>query len=315
MVKVYSKALDQTIKAERVFGKYTTKDPGPGLIVIAGIHGNEPSGVFALDRVFKKLHKHNIPIRGEFLALTGNLPALEKGERFIEEDMNRLCAEGVEERLLHKKEINTSEDAEMAELLQLVKDACDNCSGDVYFVDCHTTSAESNPFITLNDFPRNLDYVVHFPVFSITGMAQHLKGSFIDYMNRLGYTGFLFEAGQHDDLASIDNQEAAIWLSLAASGCIGKDQIPDFQHWTEVLKKTTIEGHKIFTAVYKHKIAPADEFVMAPGYVNFEKVSKGQLLANDKNGPIYSEWDGRVLMPLYQKKGDEGFFIVEERQN
>ena len=54
-----------------------------------------------------------------------------------------------------------------------------------------------------------------------------------------------------------------------------------------------------------------DQFEMLPGYKNFDAITKGQELAKDKNGPVLSPFGGRILMPLYQPKGEEGFYIVE----
>ena len=51
---------------------------------------------------------------------------------------------------------------------------------------------------------------------------------------------------------------------------------------------------------------------MKPGYKNFQKISKGEVLAEDRNGHIVSQYNGRILMPLYQKQGEEGFFIIKE---
>mgnify|MGYP000026465552 CR=1 FL=1 len=64
--------------------------------------------------------------------------------------------------------------------------------------------------------------------------------------------------------------------------------------------------------VYRHPIEEEDEFEMKPGYSNFQKIENGELLAKDKHGEIKSHKDGLILMPLYQKKGEDGFFIVEE---
>jgi hypothetical protein len=61
-----------------------------------------------------------------------------------------------------------------------------------------------------------------------------------------------------------------------------------------------------------HLIQPGDGFAMRPGYRNFQKVKKGEHLADDHKGPIVSSIDGLVLMPLYQSQGSNGFFLVRE---
>ena len=50
---------------------------------------------------------------------------------------------------------------------------------------------------------------------------------------------------------------------------------------------------------------------MKPGFVNFEKISKGEIVATNKDGEIRSPKSGYIFMPLYQKLGDEGFFVVK----
>jgi len=51
---------------------------------------------------------------------------------------------------------------------------------------------------------------------------------------------------------------------------------------------------------------------MSPGYANFHRVSAGQSVARDQHGDIVVEEGGRLLMPLYQKQGEDGFFLVRE---
>src|SRR5689334_6184376 len=65
----------------------------PLCIVTAGIHGNEPAGIIALRRVLSRLIRQGsgaIPLRGRFLALSGNRGGLSRGVRFLDEDMNRV---------------------------------------------------------------------------------------------------------------------------------------------------------------------------------------------------------------------------------
>jgi len=47
-------------------------------------------------------------------------------------------------------------------------------------------------------------------------------------------------------------------------------------------------------------------------YANFDPVTKGELLAYDRHGEIRAKFDGLILMPLYQKQGNDGFFIIKD---
>ena len=62
---------------------------------------------------------------------------------------------------------------------------------------------------------------------------------------------------------------------------------------------------------YIHKIKLGDDFLMNPNMQNFEKIEKGEIIANAKNGPIKSPYNGYLLMPLYQEQGEEGFYIIQ----
>jgi hypothetical protein len=52
---------------------------------------------------------------------------------------------------------------------------------------------------------------------------------------------------------------------------------------------------------------PADEFAMAPGFANIQPV-----VARDRSGEIRADEDCLLVMPLYQGKGDDGFFLGRE---
>jgi succinylglutamate desuccinylase len=47
---------------------------------------------------------------------------------------------------------------------------------------------------------------------------------------------------------------------------------------------------------------------MEPGFKNLDHARAEQLLARDRNGEIRAPRDGLVLLPLYQKQGEDGFF-------
>ena len=49
---------------------------------------------------------------------------------------------------------------------------------------------------------------------------------------------------------------------------------------------------------------------MEDGYRSFQRVPKGSLLANEKGNLIEMKNKGILFMPLYQKQGEEGFFLI-----
>jgi succinylglutamate desuccinylase len=51
---------------------------------------------------------------------------------------------------------------------------------------------------------------------------------------------------------------------------------------------------------------------MDPGYENFQAIQRGQRVAVDRDGDIGSPSTGRILMPLYQGLGEDGFFVARD---
>ena len=47
---------------------------------------------------------------------------------------------------------------------------------------------------------------------------------------------------------------------------------------------------------------------MEPGFVNIHRTAEGTLLAREQDAEIRAPFDGYVLLPLYQKQGEDGFF-------
>jgi predicted deacylase len=63
------------------------------LILVGGLHGNEPAGVRAILRFFEELKESPLPIDGCVVGITGNVRALREGGRFLVHDLNRLWTE------------------------------------------------------------------------------------------------------------------------------------------------------------------------------------------------------------------------------
>ncbi len=310
MTRVYSKTLDQTIDIERFIGRLKSNSDGPSMVLTAGIHGNEPAGVFALHQLIAFLTNNNIQVKGNLYALAGSLWALENGERYNQHDLNRLWTN---ERVLQlqegKLEIDNKDTSEQAELFECVSNILNEDKGPFYFLDLHTTSCETMPFVVMNDSLLNRKFTNQYPLPTILGIEEYLEGPLLSYINELGYVAFGFEAGQHNDYSSIENHFAFSMLSLVFAGFIEKDAI-DFNKYYSTLAKNTRNTRDFYEILYRYKIEPGEEFQMDPGYVNFELVEKGQQLATSNNKTVYADFKARIFMPLYQTQGSEGFFAI-----
>jgi succinylglutamate desuccinylase len=61
---------------------------------------------------------------------------------------------------------------------------------------------------------------------------------------------------------------------------------------------------------HRHAVSPEDAFRMEPGYRNFQSIRRGETVASDVTGPVRAPEDGLMLLPLYQGKGNDGYFVA-----
>lgn len=298
----------ETFFEDRILGHLRGKKPGPTVIAIAGMHGNEPSGVEGLKSVFRSLLDNHYEIDGEFVGLLGNKQALAQKVRYIENDLNRLWKYDPSNLVLQDCS-GSAEEPEFRSLNQTITHFLQTRRGPVIFIDLHTTSASSAPFLLIGDTLRNRDFVRQFPVPIILGLEETLDGPLLSYINELGHISMGFEAGQHDDPISIENQARMLWLVLERAGCITLEANDRALHFG-ALAKQSVGSLSFFELRYRHAVSAQAVFRMKPGYVNLQPVAKGEILAMEKNGPVVCPENGRIFMPLYQKQGNDGFFLV-----
>lgn len=308
MVDVYNKALDNTISINRILGKIEGSRSGPTMVFFGGIHGNETSGVFALEDVFRELKVSDVS--GTIYSVAGNLKALKKHQRYIEEDLNRLWTKAHIEIIKSKTVLNADE-AELLAVLETLNDILETNSGPFYFIDLHTTSSKTLPFITINDALINRKFSMQFPVPIVLGIEEYLNGPLLSFINQLGYVSLGFESGQHDDLSAIENHKSFVSLALLYAGVLEEGLNIDFKtHYSE-LKKEALNTSSVFEIVHLHSIQKNESFKMLNGFESFQPIKKGEKLAVSNTNEIISPFNGSLFMPLYQKRGAEGFFIIK----
>ncbi len=293
---------------ERIIGKYTSNEKGPLLFVTAGVHGNEPSGVKALEKVFDELEKTKPEIKGTLVGVAGNKLALEKDQRFIEEDLNRTWKE---ESITNNKR-DTHEQREMHEIIEVLESFPESNFTKRYFLDCHTTSSASLPYISVQVVNDNDEWAQRFPTYIVRGFSDIVYGAIDHYLSRTGLTGFTFEAGQHTDKTSVENQEGMIWLALKEACGLELEKISCYPDCVNNFAKKNAPDQKTFEIIHRYGREDNDDFKMEHGYKNFQKIEKGELLALKNGKEVKSEWDAYIFMPLYQSQGNDGFFVIQE---
>jgi hypothetical protein len=295
-----------------MIGRYSA-GTGAKMVVVAGVHGNEPAGLEAGRIVLRRLAELTPRFAGELVVLAGNTRALAQRRRYLTKDLNRqFTAERVEAiRVSTKEQRSDPEDEEMFELLQALEIELGSVRGDAYFLDLHTTSAEGIPFVMFGDTLRNRAFASRIPLPLILGLEEQLDGTVLEFVNSQGFVTLGCEGGQHVSPDSIENHAALIWLALYNAGILG-EELPEIPAARIRLRKA--RGHKphLLEVRYRHSIDPEDQFRMEPGFSNFDRVKSGRLLARDARGEVRARWGGWMLMPLYQGLGNDGFFLASE---
>jgi predicted deacylase len=290
----------------RVIARLSSVKPGPLLLVVGGVHGNEPAGVRAAARVVSEIED----LTGDVVALAGNVRALNAGRRYLSRDLNRQWSPG---RIRALDEGLTPEDPEGMEQRELRAEmdaVIAAARGPVYFLDLHTTSAAGVPFGLSIDSAKQREFAAHFPLPVILGLEEQVEGVLSQYLRARGATTLSVEGGQHADPSSDGNLAAVIRIALAAAGIARLPRLDEsFTH----LREARGDLPPLIEILFRHAIEPDHGFRMEPGFANIHRARAGQLLAHDRSGEIRAPEDGVVLLPLYQAQGDEGFFFGRAR--
>jgi len=284
-------------------------NPKNKFIVIGGMHGNEQNGVEAIKNILPQLKKVFEPNQGKIFFLKGNTKALDLNERFLDKDLNRLWLD----KYIKDKQPEIA-DVEQLQILHeiIVNDICqgkfDNCT----FLDLHTFSAKSGIFCIPAGNEKSVAFARSFGVPFIEKLSEKLPGTALGYFGKKGMTSVVFEGGTHNTKEATENLEAGLWHSLAYAGLIDENLEKVKESRRKLIDISEAFPHHL-ELTYRHKLEDYHNFKMNKGYYNFKPVKQSEPLAVQDQQQIKSPSNGFMLMPLYQKKGSDGFFIVQEK--
>lgn len=312
-----SKAEISSTFNERMIGTVDGDEDGPCIILLSGVHGNESAGVEAVTDVIEEIRGLQPTFRGKLFGIRGNLKALHRNVRYVDEDMNRLWYPAIIKNIktTPEKELQSNERREVKQLLRLLDEITYRVESKTILADLHTFSAEGYMFSLTNQSERQTQLVSRLYSPMVFGIEETLRGTVLNYYQKKNFISFGLEGGQHDKESSRYNLKASVFVLLCAAGCLDAAQIPLLAEYEDYLKSITKNLPKSTELVYQHIIEPGDDFKMRPGYKNFQRIKKGEWLATDREGKIEAEANGYILMPLYQPQGDDGFFIISDQDS
>lgn len=288
-------------------------ESGPTLVITGGVHGNEPAGLAAAVQVLEELRARRAPLHGRVYAVAGNISALAERRRYLRRDLNRRWEPAAIDQLeVSALSTLSAEDLEQRELMDLFLGLEHTANGPMVFLDLHTTSGASPPFICIADTLRNRRLARALPLPIILGLEEVIDASMLGFLVDRGHVGVAIEGGQHDDPTSVDRHASAVWTMLVAAGLLDAREVPDLAEHQANIAGPGAGLPPVVEIRHREETVDGDGFVMEPGWKSFQPVEAGTVVAHNAAGPIRAPVSGLMLMPRYQPLGEDGFFIIAE---
>ena len=256
--------------------------PGPRLLFLGGVHGDENPGILALSRLLEELHAGKIRLlRGKVtIAARVNAAAAKRGVHLVDENLNRI---------VKRHDSPATHEQNLANELTALIDAADAV------LDLHGTPAPTRPFVFLDDESNRswaealgADYLLlGWPELYAAGVVVTTT----EYAQSAGKRALTVEAGQNDDAASAAAGRMFALRTLAHFGLIAPmSPVPA----ARALRLTRI-------------VHRAREGKFSRAWSNFDPVNEGEVIARYANGTeVTSPDEGFMIMPY------EGAAIGEE---
>lgn len=267
------------------------KDDGLDLLLSAGIHGNETAPIELLDRLLQDIASGRLKPRARVLFIYGNPDAMRRGERYLEQDLNRLFVGGHEES-------SGFEALRAAELERLAAAFFSRAERERLHYDLHTAIRGSK--------------IERFALYPFASGREHsrrqlarLSAAGIDAVLLQSKPGITFSAYTYAQL-----QAESFTLELGKARPFGHNEGVDLRRLEARLAALiegreepaddSLDGLQLF-AVAREVIKHSDAFQLhlAADVENFSELPPGYLLAEDIAGSrwLVEEEGARIIFP------------------
>ncbi len=227
-------------------------EPGPHVVMVSLVHGNEIAGAIVLDRLLRDGVR---PLRGRLTLGFANLAAFDRfdagqptSSRFVDEDLNRVW----DPRVLQGPRVSS-------ELTRGRQMRCLMDQADILF-DLHSMLWAADPLILCGGTPRGraLACSIGVPSLIVTDHGHAGGKRLIDYPVFSGgglATACLVEAGQHWEQATVETTRRAVLALLRQVGMINgagptfASATPLCAEVTEAVTAST--GHLTFVRAFR----------------------------------------------------------------
>jgi predicted deacylase len=227
----------------------------PALVIVACLHGDEIVG----RRVIDELYKLKI-IKGQLKTIIANQAALEKGVRFIDQDLNRSFP--------GNKNSNLAEEKIAHYILQEIKYAD-------YIVDIHSTSTDTKDVMIIKKRDAQIDQMIRFinPRRVLLMSENYGQQALVNFCS-----GVSIEYGRHKAEDTFIKSLQDIKTLMHHLGMIKMKDVAE--------ERSATENYQVFDVASK----PA-HFRINKNIHNFVKVLSGDVLGYINNRPVLAKED------------------------
>ena len=285
---------------------YSGLEPGPKLLIIGAVHGNEKCGTIACHRVMEEIDSGKLVItRGHVTFIPiGNPRAYDLDKRFYERNLNRYLVP------MDKPDCY---EAKLGNILCPLLKECD-----VHLsIHSYTVGGEPFVFVSPDNKAEHAFATCLGPWTLLTGWAEayaatgrkakvvndeESTGS-VEYARRFGALAVNIECGQHKDPKAPEVAYQAIRNALRYLGYTSEPPLPEVHKAPRIVTVTHViyrDDLGTFTKPWKH----------------LEAVAKDEVIAISTQGhPVLSPCHGFIIMPKHDTPlGEEWYYIgVENR--
>ena len=251
------------MRSERIIGQVVGAQAGPTLLLVGGIHGNEPAGVTAARDTIALAERLGSRVRGEIIGLRGNMAALAAGRRQIARDFNRMWKP---EMLAAISAAATprDEEIELAELWREIEAVAARARGRLFAVDLHTTSADGVPFAVVGGTDAHRAFAKELPLPGIVGLEETLDGVLTRCLSQHGWVTVAIEGGQNESAEAARRLHAVCSWALEATGVLPQGSVPGIEAAQAELARARGDLPQLIEVVSRHAVAPEHRFRMEP---------------------------------------------------
>jgi len=279
---------------------FNSHKEGINLLVLGAVHGNEPAGTLAIEKIMQKLVQSQLSLKAGAITFIPvcNPAAKQENVRFVEHNLNRI---------LKKHDVETSLEHSYANQICKLIEKAD------YVLDLHSTPLDGDLPSVFNDFvdeetsawaeSLNIGTVITSwrDMLKSGGVADEFSDTVFHAHNH-GKKALLVEAGYHNEPTAEKLAYRAIEKTLNFFGMIEKEN-------NEKAKEENTIAH-MYKIVFKTE--EQGEFVQ--DWKHMDPVSANQIIAKLENGTeLTAEQDGYIVIPFPEATvGEEWFYLARK---